>query len=75
MYISVHTAFKAALAEADFQRREYIRVKEGKKKWISYFFFCFLFNSFLPAHQVFYFLGEQVSEHECSSKDRSGPPF
>jgi len=27
----VHTAFKAALAEADYQRREYIRVKEGKK--------------------------------------------
>lgn len=27
----MHIAFKAALAEADFQRREYIRVKEGKK--------------------------------------------
>lgn len=30
MYLYVHTAFKAALAEADYQRREYIRVKEGK---------------------------------------------
>uniref|UniRef100_A0A3Q2G1V4 Myomesin-2-like n=1 Tax=Cyprinodon variegatus TaxID=28743 RepID=A0A3Q2G1V4_CYPVA len=29
MYVFVKTAFKAALAEADFQRREYIRVKEG----------------------------------------------
>lgn len=32
MYLYVHTAFKAALAEADYQRREYIRVKEGKKE-------------------------------------------
>lgn len=32
MYLYVHTAFKAALAEADYQRREYIRVKEGKKQ-------------------------------------------
>lgn len=31
MYLYVHAAFKAALAEADYQRREYIRVKEGKK--------------------------------------------
>lgn len=31
MYLYVHTAFKAALAEAEYQRREYIRVKEGKE--------------------------------------------
>lgn len=29
--VCVHAAFKAALAEADYQRREYIRVKEGKE--------------------------------------------
>lgn len=27
----MHAVFKAALAEADYQRREYVRVKEGKR--------------------------------------------
>lgn len=27
----MHAVFKAALAEAEYQRREYIRVKEGKR--------------------------------------------
>lgn len=30
VHLCVLTAFKEALAEADYQRREYIRVKEGK---------------------------------------------
>ena len=31
MLLVYAAAFKAALAEADYQRREYIRVKEGEK--------------------------------------------
>uniref|UniRef100_A0A8C7WYG3 Myomesin 2a n=1 Tax=Oryzias sinensis TaxID=183150 RepID=A0A8C7WYG3_9TELE len=38
--VLIGDAFKAALAEADYQRREYIRVKEGKKsKKFLYFSF------------------------------------
>lgn len=65
MYISAPTAFKAALAEADFQRREYIRVKEGKKKEYHLFFFSFLFHSFLP---LFHLIGEQVSENNVMQR-------
>lgn len=38
VYLYVNIAFKAALAEADYQRREYIRVKEGKKHKTSFIF-------------------------------------
>lgn len=49
----MHTAFKAALAEADYQRREYIRVKEGKKhKTSSTFKACMSLTRLIlrPAH-------------------------
>lgn len=49
--LCVHTAFKAALAEADFQRREYIRVKEGKKHKTSSILFS-QHSIMLPGKQL-----------------------
>lgn len=61
MYVFVKTAFKAALAEADFQRREYIRVKEGKKRVIS-IFPVFYSEGFI--HHKYFLQGNQVSENK-----------
>lgn len=58
MYLYVHKGFKAALAEADYQRREYIRVKEGKKHKTSSTYPAFhdlapdLCTTMLPARQL-----------------------